>query len=110
LIPGDPYAALATYEVFVGRLVRRLAGRPAPFARSVRRCRLVGKIASPVGVAEFAPVTIDGDSATPVAIAPSDGLVGLARADGFTLVPTGLEGFAEGAEVEVVEMNCGGAT
>jgi molybdopterin molybdotransferase len=110
LIPGDPYAALATYEVFIGRLVRRLAGRPASFARSVRRCRLVGKIASPVGVAEFAPVTIDGDSATLVAIAPSDGLVGLARADGFVLVPTGLEGFAEGAEVEVVELNCGGAT
>ena len=110
LIPGDPYAALAAYEVFVGRLVRRLAGRPASFARSVRRCRLVGKIASPVGVAEFAPVTIDGDSATLVAIAPSDGLVGLARADAFALVPAGLEGFAEGAEIDVVELNCGGAT
>ena len=110
LIPGDPYAALAAYEVFVGRLVRRLAGRPASFARSVRRCRLVGKIASPVGVAEFAPVIVDGDSATLVAIAPSDGLVGLARADGFVLVPPGLEGFAEGTEVEVVELNCGGAT
>ncbi len=110
LVPGDPYAALASYEVLVGRLVRRLAGRPAPFAGPARRCRLAGKIASPVGVAEFAPVAIEGGSATPIAIAPSDGLVGLARADGFTLVPAGLEGFAEGAEVEVVTLDGGEAT
>jgi molybdopterin molybdotransferase len=110
LVPGDPYAALATYEVFVGRLVRRLAGRPAPFAGSGRRCRLVGKIASPVGVAEFAPVAIDGDSATPIAVAPFDGLIGLARADGFALIPTGLEGLAEGAELEIVTLGGGETT
>jgi molybdopterin molybdotransferase len=107
LVPGDPYAALATYETLVGRLVRRLAGRPAPFAGPGRRCRLAGKIASPVGVAEFAPVAIDGGSATPIAIAPSDGLLGLSRAQGFTLVAAGLEGFAEGAEVEVVTLDSG---
>jgi len=109
LVPGDPYSALAAYEVIVGRLVRRLAGRPAAFAGIARWCKLAAKIASPVGVAEFVPVAIDGAVATPIAVAPFDGLLGLSRAAGFTLIPAGLEGFAEGVEIEVMALDAGEA-
>jgi molybdopterin molybdotransferase len=108
LLPGDPYAALATYEVLAGRLLRRLAGRPAAFAGGTRRCVLARKVASPVGWAEFVPIVCAGGTATPVAPSPSDGLACLARADGFLLVPAGLEGYAEGTEVEIVMTNAGG--
>jgi molybdopterin molybdotransferase len=108
LLPGDPYAALVIYEILAGRLVRRLAGRPAPFAGARRRGALTRKIASAVGVAEFFPVRLEGGGAEPLAPSPSDGLATLARADGFVLVPAGLEGFAEGSEVDVVTLDAGG--
>lgn len=108
LLPGDPYAALATYEALAGRLIRRFAGRPAAFAGPTRRLKLARKIASPVGVAEFALVACEAEVAWPMTPSPSDGLATLARADGFVLISAGQEGFGEGAEVEVVMLRSGG--
>jgi len=102
LLPGDPLAALATYELLAGRLLRRLAGRAAPFPGPVQRLTLSRKIASPVGVSEFVPVIRHGSNAEPLALAPADGLAGYARADGFVVVPAGLEGYAQAALVDVV--------
>jgi molybdopterin molybdotransferase len=102
LLPGDPLAALATYELLAGRLLRRLAGRAATFPGPVQRLTLSRKIASPVGVSEFVPVIRHGSNAEPLALAPADGLAGYARADGFVVVPAGLEGYAQAALVDVV--------
>jgi molybdopterin molybdotransferase len=102
LLPGDPLSALVTYELLAGRLLRRLAGRAANFPYPIRRLVLSRKIASPVGVSEFVPVVCHGSSVEPLALAPADGLVGYARADGFLIVPAGLEGYAPGALVDVV--------
>ena len=104
LLPGDPLSALVTYELLGGRLLRRLAGRASGFPYPVQRLVLSRKIASPVGVSEFVPVVCHGSSAEPLALAPADGLVGYARADGFLVVPAGLEGYAPGALVDVVTM------
>ena len=104
LLPGDPLSALVTYELLAGRLLRRLAGRASGFPYPVQRLVLSRKIASPVGVSEFVPVVCHGSSAEPLALAPADGLVGYARADGFLVVPAGLEGYAPGALVDVVTM------
>jgi molybdopterin molybdotransferase len=104
LLPGDPLSALATYELLAGRLVRRFAGRPSDWPYPVRPFALSRKIASPIGVAEWAPVVCRGSTAEPLALAPADGLVGYARADGFLVVPAGLEGYAAGERVDVVAM------
>jgi len=94
-----------TYELLAGRLLRRLAGRAADFPRPIQRFELTRKIASPVGISEFVPVVCEGSSVEPLALAPADGLAGYARADGFLVVPAGLEGYPPGAMVEVVTMS-----
>ena len=66
------------------------------------RCRQ--KIASPVGVSEWIPVVYRNSSVEPLPLAPADGLVGYARADGFLVVPASLEGYAPGERVDVVAM------
>jgi molybdopterin biosynthesis enzyme len=48
------------------------------------------------------PVIRHGSNAEPLALAPADGLAGYARADGFVVVPAGLEGYAQAALVDVV--------
>jgi molybdopterin molybdotransferase len=104
LLPGDPLSALVTYELLAGRLLRRLAGRASDFPCPIQRLLLSRKIASPVGVSEFVPVVCHGSSVEPLALTPADGLAGYARADGFLVVPAGLEGYAPGALVDVVTM------
>jgi molybdopterin molybdotransferase len=102
LLPGDPLSALVTYELLAGRLLRRLAGRASDNPSPVQRFVLSRKIASPVGVSEWVPVVCHGSSVEPLALAPADGLTDYARADGFLVVPAGLEGYAPGALVDVV--------
>jgi molybdopterin molybdotransferase len=110
LLPGDPLSALASYELLARRLVRRLAGHGRGCRGSVRKFALSRKIASPVGVAEWTPVVCRGSSAEPLALAQADGLVGYARADGFLIVPAGLEGYASGSLVDVtVTSACAGS-
>ena len=104
LLPGDPLSALASYELLAGRLVRRLAGRPSEWPYPVRRIKVSQKIASPVGVSEWIPVVYRNSSVEPLPLAPADGLVGYAGADGFLVVPASLEGYAPGERVDVVAM------
>jgi molybdopterin molybdotransferase len=102
LLPGDPISALVSYEVLAGRLLRRLAGRAADWPYPVRRRALSRKIVSPVGLSEWVPVTCDGTEAAPLALAPADGVIGYARADGYLIVPAGLEGHSAEEIVDVV--------
>jgi molybdopterin molybdotransferase len=108
LLPGDPFAALANYEVLAGRLVRRFSGRAASGPGATVRLPLARKISSQVGVADFIPVLCDEGRATPLTPSRSDGLAALAVANGFVLVPAGSEGFAEGAMVAVNLLGRGG--
>lgn len=100
LLPGDPLAALVSYELLAGRLIRHLAGLPAalPFPR--RQLVLGRKIASRIGTTEWIPLAIHGGRAEPLAVPPADGLLALARADGFLVVPPGCEGYRDGETVE----------
>lgn len=106
LLPGEPLAALVTYELLAGRLLRRLAGRPSAWPGPVRRLTLTRKIASPIGLSEFVPVLCQGETAAPLPLAPPGGLVSLARADGFLIVPAEREGYPPGAAVDVVGRPC----
>lgn len=102
LLPGDPAAALVAYELLAGRLLRRLAHRPADWPALLRRVRLSRRVASPIGTTDFVPLVLSGELAAPLALPPADGLAGLVRADGFLVVPAGREGYAAGDEVAAV--------
>ena len=61
LLPGEPLACLAAYELLAGHGVRRLAGLPAMLPHPRRRARLAAKIASQVGTTELWLVRLDRD-------------------------------------------------
>jgi molybdopterin molybdotransferase len=98
LFPGRLDAALAVWLLVGSKLVARLAGSTEQ-AMTVE-ARLSRKIASQVGIAEVVPVRRVDDGLEPLASAVL-GLVTLARADGWILVPPESEGFPAGAMVEM---------
>jgi len=101
LLPGDPLAALVTYDLLAGRLIRRLAGRGVALPYPVRRFTLLRKIASPIGISEWVPVRLAGGDIEPLALSQADGLAGFGQVSGFLVVPAGLEGYAPGESIEI---------
>ncbi|HEY1932840.1 MAG TPA: molybdopterin-binding protein [Acetobacteraceae bacterium] len=98
LLPGEPLACLAAYDLLGARLVRRLAGLAPPLPYPVAEFPLARKIVSGLGSMDLVPVRLADGHAEPVADA---GLAGAARADGFVLVSEGSEGYPAGARVPV---------
>ena len=101
LLSGDPLAALVTYDLLAGRLVRHLAGRANELPYPNRRFKLLRKITSPIGVSEWVAVRCHGSNVEPLPLPQADRLAGLGRADGFLIVPAGLEGYASGELIDV---------
>ncbi|MEW6399085.1 MAG: molybdopterin biosynthesis protein [Bacillota bacterium] len=102
-IPGYPVSAVLAMELFVRPLVVTLQGLPPPTAE-VLRGRLTRRLASAAGVEEFVRVRVGrvGDEWVVAPLSRGAGLTtSLVRADGWLVVPAGVEGFAEGQEVEV---------
>ena len=101
LLPGEPLACLAAYELLAGGAVRRLAGLPVELPHRHRRMRLAAKIASQVGTTEFCLVRQDGNDCSPLA-APSQAILATtAAAIGFVVLPAASEGHPAGSEVDV---------
>ncbi len=98
LLPGDPLAALASYTLLAGRLLRRMTGQPEPVPATATLRR---KIASGVGYADLVRVRLADGLADPIGAVGAGGLVGAAQVDGFVLVPEQSEGFPPGAVVPV---------
>jgi molybdopterin molybdotransferase len=107
LLPGSPVHCLWAYEILVGRVVRRLAGRSRELPFAAAEFETARKIVSSIGFVEICPVRrIDGGNRIePVSGAAADGPAGLfatvVEADGFVLVPEASEGFAPGTRVPV---------
>ena len=101
LLPGNPASCLCGYDLFAGRIVRRLGGRPAEMPYAVRTLPLSRKIASMVGRVDYVRVLIRDGQVEPLAVSGASILSSTTRADGFVLVPADLEGYPEGAEVSV---------
>ncbi len=97
LLPGDPFACLAAYDVLPARLIRRLAGlRAEPY--TVASVALARKIVSGIGLAEIIPVAITGNLAHPVSAELG---LGALLADGFVMVPEASEGYPAGTTLSV---------
>jgi molybdopterin molybdotransferase len=98
LMPGRIDAALAVWLTVGRRMLAKLSGmveseRTIPVA-------LTRKVTSTVGLAEFVPVHVQGDSAEPLASNYLP-LSVLARANGWILVPAESEGYQAGTTVAV---------
>jgi molybdopterin molybdotransferase len=101
LLPGNPVSCLCAYDLFAGRIVRRLGGRPPDWPyRAVER-PLRFKLSSVVGRVDYARVRLVGESVEPLATSGASILSSTTRADGFVLVPADLEGYPAGALVRV---------
>jgi molybdopterin molybdotransferase len=101
LLPGNPVACLCAYDMFAGRAVRLLGGRPdaLPY-RTVER-PVAARIASPVGRVEYARVIDGPDGVRPVPVSGASVLSSTVAADGFVLVPKERDGYSPGERVTV---------
>lgn len=102
LLPGNPVSCLCAYEFFAGPAIRALGGRSRAWPHRRVRLPLARKISSAVGRVDYVRVCIEDGRVTPIATSGASILSSTVRADGCVLVPRGLEGMAEGAEVEVL--------
>lgn len=100
LLPGNPVSCLCGYDLFAGRVVRRLGGRGwgLPYRRVT--LPLAAPIASAVGRVDYVRVKVTNDAVEPVAGGASR-LSTAVVADGFVLVEADREGLAAGEPVEV---------
>lgn len=101
LLPGNPVSCLTAYDFFAGPAIRTLAGLSADWPYPTVRAPLASRVASVVGRTDYARVELVGGAVRPLAISGASILSSTTRADGFLIVPAGLEGYAEGTEVEV---------
>lgn len=101
ILPGNPVSCLAAYDFFAGPVVRSLGGRSPDWPYRTGRHTLVRRIVSQIGRTDYARVVVDGGLVDPIAISGSSVLSSVTGASGFVVIPSALEGYAEGTEVTV---------
>lgn len=102
LLPGNPVSCLCAYEFFAGPTLRRLGGRAAAWPHRRVRLPLARKISSAIGRVDYVRVAVEGGRVVPLATSGASILSSTVRADGAVIVPRGLEGMPDGAEVDVL--------
>jgi len=129
VLPGDPLDCFCAYEMLAGNVIRRRGGRSPELPYEVQQAAVARKINSAIGVVDLCRVRLEPfrrgaamnatsavqqqttahlkSSVAPVAPIEAGGLVSLARADGFVIVPAASEGFAPGALVRVYVFSSG---
>ncbi|MEA2009433.1 MAG: gephyrin-like molybdotransferase Glp, partial [Actinomycetota bacterium] len=101
ILPGNPVSCLAAYDFFAGPVVRSLGGRSPDWPYLSVKRPLARRIVSQIGRTDYARVIIDEGLVDPVAISGSSVLSSVTKASGFVVIPSVLEGYAEGTEVMV---------
>jgi molybdopterin molybdotransferase len=96
-LPGGAAAWLG-WRALGATLLRRMAGRPEPEPVAAR---LLGRIASAVGLTDLVLVRLRGETAEPLASPDAPTLAALAAADGMVVIPPESEGLPAGATVAV---------
>jgi molybdopterin molybdotransferase len=101
LLPGNPVSCLCAYDFVAGPILRRLAALPGPWPYRSVTMPLSRKLASVVGRVDYARVRFALGQVEPIATGGASILTSVSRADGFVVVPAGLEGFPAGARVAI---------
>jgi molybdopterin molybdotransferase len=92
---------LCAYDLFAGRVARLLGGRDPRLPYAVQTLPLSRKVASMVGRVDYVRVIVRDGQAEPLAVSGASILTSTTRSAGFMLVPSDLEGYAEGTCVQV---------
>lgn len=99
-LPGNPLSTMVTFELFTRPALEQLAGAQVSPTLPPLRVRLAAPVGGkPLPLALFVPVTILADGAQPLASQGSGDLVGMARADGWVILPPGAGQVAAGADL-----------
>jgi molybdopterin molybdotransferase len=101
LLPGNPVSCLCAYDFFAGRAIRLRGGRAADWPHRTRQAIVARKIASAVGRVDYCRVRFVDDQVEPIALSGASVLSSTTRADGFVIVPSRSEGYAQGESVQV---------
>ena len=101
LLPGNPVSCLCAYDFFAGRAIRLLGGRDAVWPYLRREVTVGRKIVSAIGRVDYCRVCLEHDRIEPLALSGASILSSTTRADGFVIVPAGVEGYAPGTKVTV---------
>ncbi|TFD33043.1 gephyrin-like molybdotransferase Glp [Cryobacterium cryoconiti] len=106
-LPGNPVSAFVSFEVFVRPALRRLGGHTDLF-RTTISATTAESWNSPLGRAQYMPVTLEGEGTRSVvrrAAAGGSGshlVAGLGQAVGLAIVPENVTRIAEGDRVTVM--------
>ena len=101
ILPGNPVSCLVAYDFFAGPVIRRMAGLPEGWPYRSVQLPLAGRLVSQIGRVDYARVRVESAGVRPLAISGASVLSSVTGADGFVIVPAGLEGYDEGVEVQV---------
>lgn len=104
-LPGNPVSTEVCFRLFVAPMLRALTGRTEIAPRFVE-ARLAEDVKGGVRVTRFLPAVVSGDwQGVSVRVVPWQGsgdLAANAQANGFVVLPGGVERFAEGESVRVL--------
>jgi molybdopterin molybdotransferase len=101
LAAENPVSCLCAYDLFAGRIIRKLGGRSVDWPYRAIERSLARKLASSLGRLDYVRVRVVGEKVEPMAIGGASILSSTTRADGFVLVPADLEGYPAAATVTV---------
>ena len=106
LLPGNPVSCLCAYDLFAGRAVLRLGGRPDDLPYRTAEYPVADKIVSAVGRVDYVRVRLTPAGVEPIAVTGASILSTTVTADGFVLVPRDREGYGPGERVTVYHYDC----
>lgn len=101
LLPGNPVSCLCAYDLFAGRVVRRLGGRSWELPYRRVSLPMASKAASAVGRVDYLRVRIDNQAVHPIAASGASMLSTAVLADGFVLIDRDRESLNPGEIVDV---------
>jgi len=105
ILPGNPVAAMLSFEVFARPLVSRMLGLEQAESRPILRARMARRIVTTLGRKNFVRVHVfqkdDDFFAEPISARGSGLISTMTRANGYAVVPENVEGLEEGDVVSV---------
>ena len=84
-----------------------MAGLSPVWPYRMMRLPLRTRIVSQIGRADYARVVVRDGMVEPLAVSGASVLSSVTRATGFVIIPSGLEGYPEGTELEVFLYDAG---
>lgn len=108
-LPGDPVAALVSFEVFIRPALRKMAGYSSLGNRSIK-AKAEHTFFSGTGVRDFVRVHVAGNPAQGYRFNPTEGgqsplLTGFAQANGLAVVPEDVTKVSAGDSLECMILN-----